>query len=243
MNEITLFAYTALAASVAAEVQAAAMRIKVRMARTVEDIIETGRDLLDVKSKLEHGQFESWLDLSFNMTIRTAQRFMRAAEWAEGKNDIVSHLTSTTVYMLSAKSTPEAVHEQVVERLEGGLPAEPEYVRHVILDAKIREREAKKKKGKREARAAQKRRETRREREYRKREEERLRREAAAITVARHVANILVAKLSGDETNKVCKALDSLDVTKTMLREAITEARGPHNDNMAVPPPKPWAKS
>ncbi len=48
MNEIiTPFTYTDLSAPVAAELQAATMRIKVRMARTVEDIIATGRDLID----------------------------------------------------------------------------------------------------------------------------------------------------------------------------------------------------
>ncbi len=44
--------------------------------------------------------------------------------------------------MLSAKSTPEGVHEQVVDRLEKGLPAEPGYVRHVVLEAKIKKEQA-----------------------------------------------------------------------------------------------------
>ncbi len=116
MNDIiTPFNYSDLPTPVAAELQAVTNRIKERLTRQVADIIATGLDLLEVKSALEHGQFEHWLDSEFGMTVRTAQRFMRASEWAQDKNDIVSHLTPTTVYMLSAKSTPEGVHEQVVE--------------------------------------------------------------------------------------------------------------------------------
>ena len=161
MNEIiTLFTYTDLSAPVAAELHAATARIKVRMVRTVEDIIATGRDLQDVKAKLDHGQFESWLDLSFNMTDRTARRFMQAATWAEGKTDTVSVLTPTAVYLLSAKSTPEGVHEQIVERIQKGLPAEPQMIRHLIKDAQIKNQSAQRAKGAREARDARKRRES-----------------------------------------------------------------------------------
>ncbi len=157
MNDIiTPFTYSSLPAPVATEVEAATGRIKDRLSRLVPDIIETGRDLQDVKSKLQHGQFEAWLNTSFNMTARTAQKYMRAAEWMADKSELGSHLTPNTVYLLSAKSTPEGVHEQVVERLEKCLPAEPEYILHVIQDAKFRDREAKNKKGKREARAARK---------------------------------------------------------------------------------------
>ncbi len=159
MNEVIVpFAYADLPPPVAAELQAATTRIRDRLTRQVKDIIETGRDLIEVKAKLEHGQFERWLAQEFGMTDRTARRFMQAATWAEGKSDTVSVLTPTAVYLLSAQSTPEGVHEQVVERLEKGLPAEPEYIRHVILEAKLREREAKHRKGKREALTAEKRR-------------------------------------------------------------------------------------
>ena len=107
---ITPFTYSDLSASVAVELQAVTARIKDRLTRQVSDIIETGRDLIEVKSKLQHGQFEMWLAQEFNMTDRTARRFMQAATWAEGKSDTVSVLTPTVVYLLSAKNTPEGVH-------------------------------------------------------------------------------------------------------------------------------------
>ena len=241
MNEIiTPFAYSDLSVTEAAELQAVTARIKDRLVRQVSDIIETGRDLLDVKSKLQHGQFESWLNLSFNMTMRTSQKYMRAAEWIADKSELNSHLTPNTIYLLSAPSTPEGVHEQVVERIEKGLPADPEYVRHVVLDAKIREREAKKSKEKRETRTEREQRKARLERVRREREDELQRIRTAAMGIAREVADILINKLSDEEIDKFEEALIDLDVTFMILREAIIDARQSHNDNSTVLPPKSW---
>ena len=74
MNDvITSFAYSDLPAPIAAEVRDATTRIKDRLTRQVKDIIETGRDLLEVKSKLPHGQFEHWLAEEFGMTDRLSE--------------------------------------------------------------------------------------------------------------------------------------------------------------------------
>ena len=187
------------------------------------------------------------------MTDRTAQRFMRAAEWAEGKNDIVSHLTPTTVYMLSAKSTPEGVYEQVVERLERGLPAEPEYVRHVVLEAKLREREVKNIKGKREAQDARKRRESqpeeiknRRERQRakaraekqhkRKEQSERLELAANFYCRAGEMAGFLRDEKKLNEA-EIGKMFSEFGAVYKRLRVAIIEDS--LGDNVTVFPPQP----
>lgn len=268
MNDIiTPFTYTGLPVPVAAELQAVTARIKDRLSRQVSDIIETGRDLIEVKSKLQHGQFERWLAQEFGMTVRTAQRFMRASEWAQDKNDIVSHLTPTTVYMLSAKGTPEAVHEQVVERLERGLPADPEYIHHVVQEAKIREREAKNRKGKQEARDARKRRESqpeeiknRRERQranvraerQRKKKEGMERRTLAAnfSLQAQDLAIMLVddpkstARPLAERTeDELDQTLRNFDILYKRLRGALLQAHQSLGDNVTLFPPKPWAKS
>ena len=267
MNEIIVpFTYTDLPAPVAAEVEAVTSRIKDRLVRQVEDIIETGRDLLEVKAKLEHGQFESWLTQEFNMTDRTARRFMQAATWAEGKTDMVSDLTPTSIYLLSAKSTPEGVHEQVVERLEKGLPAEPKYVRHVVLEAKLREREAKNRKGKRKARDARKRRENapeeikhlrehqrakvRAEKQHKKKEQRERESLAANFSLqAQHLARMLVDKpdpkfnqilLAEKTEDEIDKTVRDFNVIYKRLREAILVARQSYSDNVTVFPPKPW---
>ncbi len=235
MNEIiTPFTYSGLPVPVATEIEAATTRIKDRLTRQVKDIIEIGRDLLEVKSKLEHGQFEAWLNTAFNMTIRTAQKCMRAAKWMADKSGLGSHLTPNTIYLLSAPSTPETVQQQILGDLEAGKPVNHREVREVVQEAKYQEREAKKWKG-----------ETRAERKERKAREEHLRRkheriEAAAMAVAREVADILVNKLSDEEITKVEEALMDLNVDFVRLRGAIIDARQLHSDNVTVFPPKPW---
>ncbi len=142
INIITPFSYADLPAPVATELEAVTTRIKKRLTRQVSDIIETGRDLIEVKSKLDHGQFENWLIQEFNMTTRTARRFMQAATWAEGKSDTVSVLTPTAIYLLSAPSTPESVAQNVIKSVESGEPAKPEVIRELIHKAKDRNRKA-----------------------------------------------------------------------------------------------------
>ena len=236
MNEITPFNYSDLSATEAAELQAVTARIKARMARTIADIIETGRDLIAVKSRLEHGQFGRWLDSEFGMTPRTARLFMQAAIWAKGKSEIVSVLTPATVYLLSAPSTPEAAQRQVLDDLEAGKLVNHREAREVVQEIKHQEREAKKK----ETRAEQKQRKAYEEQCRRKEEEERQRIETAAMAVAREVANILVNKLSDEEINKLDDAFIDVNVTFFHLRKAIIDAHQSHSDNVTLFPRKPW---
>ena len=231
---IQTFSISDLPAPVAAEVEAATARIKDRMARTITDIIETGRDLQEVKSKLEHGQFESWLNTVFKMTDRTARRYMQAATWAEGKTDTVSDLTPKAIYLLSAPTTPKAAQKEVLEHLEAGKPITHHEVCEVVDKAKEQVRlekitpEQKKKDEEKEKRrkAREKKREAERDRENRESAEYRKRREAAAKVKVTEVAELLVNKLSEDEVDKVYRVLGDFNVTHTMLQDAIIEAGG-----------------
>src|ERR1700733_15093828 len=45
------------------------------------NIVGIGTELSAVKEKLEHGQFLKWLVAELNMTPRSAQRYMAAAEF------------------------------------------------------------------------------------------------------------------------------------------------------------------
>jgi hypothetical protein len=131
---------TALSATELAEI---ADRIRIRMRHTIADIIETGRDLTAAKAQLGHGQFSDWVWDEFSMSARTAQNYMRAAEWAEGKNEIISHLSPTAVYALAAPSTPTAVTDRVIADSKAGKPVTDEYVKRHIKAAKEQERKKK----------------------------------------------------------------------------------------------------
>jgi hypothetical protein len=82
--------------------------------------IAIGRELLRIKDKLEHGQFLRWVKDGVGISISTAERSMRAAEWAETKSSIVTNLKPALLQVLSAKSTPGSIQKSVLERIEAG---------------------------------------------------------------------------------------------------------------------------
>jgi hypothetical protein len=81
------FDYSMLGGNLASDLQATASRIRVRMRASVIDV---GKDLLQVKAQLEHGQFVRWVESECGINKRTAQRMMAAAEWAEDKSNTVT---------------------------------------------------------------------------------------------------------------------------------------------------------
>jgi hypothetical protein len=101
-------------------VEETAVRIRLRMSRTVEDIIEIGRDLKRVKEALGHGHFLRWIEAEFGMAERSAQNFMRVADRFGSKSATVADLPAAALYELAAPSTPDAVVEEVNERTAAG---------------------------------------------------------------------------------------------------------------------------
>ena len=79
-------------------------------------MIVIGQKLTEVKALLQHGQFETWCSVEFDMSQRTAQRMMSAAEVFGGKSDTVSLLSDSVMYMLSGPSVPEAARVEVIEQ-------------------------------------------------------------------------------------------------------------------------------
>ena len=75
------FDYSALSAEVAVAARDAASRIRLRLKKTIQDIIETGQDLIETKAQIGHGHFLKWIDIEFGM--RTT---MNDSEAADDKN-------------------------------------------------------------------------------------------------------------------------------------------------------------
>ncbi len=96
-------------------VQDAAVEIVRNGRQAQESMITIGQRLVEVKGVLEHGQFSDWCQTEFDMSQRTAQRMMQVADVFGGKNDTVSFLTDSAMYLLSAPSTPEPAREQVIQ--------------------------------------------------------------------------------------------------------------------------------
>lgn len=82
-------------AALASEINEAHDAFESTARRAVEHFIECGTKLLKVKASLGHGNFTNWMKANLTFGIRTAQRYMQAAERPKlrTKNDTVSFLT------------------------------------------------------------------------------------------------------------------------------------------------------
>lgn len=101
-------------------VQAASERIKLRMKRTAEDIVAIGLDLQEIKDNLPHGEFLPWVEAEFGMTDRAARKFIEVGKRYGSKSEIISDLSPTVLYELSAPSTPEPVRQVIEAKAEKG---------------------------------------------------------------------------------------------------------------------------
>ena len=72
----TFFDYNILSSHKQIIIQQCTGEIKERLRRTAQDIWEIGKKITEVRSQLEHGQFEVWLRSEFGWSRRTAYNFI-----------------------------------------------------------------------------------------------------------------------------------------------------------------------
>ena len=116
------FNYDQLESKVAEEVRSSADRIREKVKKTVEDIIDVGNDLLAVKEALGHGHFGPWLKAEFGWSERTAQNFMSVAEAFGAKSEKLAELPiqPSAAYLLAAPSVPDEARQTAIEKAEAG---------------------------------------------------------------------------------------------------------------------------
>jgi len=116
-DESLKFNYAALSPSVEKFLRGQADRIRRQCASS---IIQIGKALLEAKRHLSHGAFLRWVESEVGIPPRTAQAYMRAAQWASGKSAAVAHLPPSAIYLLSSNGVPEKFVAAVLERLDAG---------------------------------------------------------------------------------------------------------------------------
>jgi hypothetical protein len=94
-------------------VMLSARRIKAKAERAKQDLLDIGKELVNVKARLAHGQFTEWIGQEFGMSMRTAQMMMNVWNVYGDKSETVSLLSDSALYLLSAPSVPETVREAV----------------------------------------------------------------------------------------------------------------------------------
>lgn len=101
-------------------VQQHTSEIKTLMRRTAQDIVEIGQKLIEVKDRLEHGLFLSWLRMEFEWSVSAAYTFMQVAERFKLVDFTKLQLAPAALYLLAAPSAPESASEEALLRAEQG---------------------------------------------------------------------------------------------------------------------------
>lgn len=110
------FDYGALDNDLATGMQAAAKKIRGYMRAAVIDV---GRELNEVKARVQHGCFVAWVEAECELPIRTAERAMLAAHVVD-ENDKLSYLPPDALVALGAKSAPKSVKAEILKEIEDG---------------------------------------------------------------------------------------------------------------------------
>ncbi|NEP62571.1 MAG: DUF3102 domain-containing protein, partial [Symploca sp. SIO2G7] len=117
-----LFDYGSLEASQRSIIQQRTGEIRERLRRSAKDVWEIGEKLSDVRSRLQYGQFLTWLKAEFGWSQRTAYNFIKVYEtFADrfaslAKVDIATSL----LYQLASPSVPEKLRNEVLAAAEQG---------------------------------------------------------------------------------------------------------------------------
>lgn len=100
--------------------QDAAIDIKRKQRRVIEDLFAIGRRLLEVKDLLPPGGFEHWVKEEFELNIRMVYNMMAAAQVYSDEKRVqrVAPLSDRAIYMLAAPSTPEEARIEVEKLIE-----------------------------------------------------------------------------------------------------------------------------
>lgn len=115
-----LFDYTSLDNDTAQFLNQQASAIKVLVKQSIENIIEVGKRLNEVKGLLAHGQWMDWLDAEFGWTERTALNYMRVAQEFKIENISNLQIANTALYVLAQPSTPDEAREEAISRAQAG---------------------------------------------------------------------------------------------------------------------------
>jgi hypothetical protein len=111
------FDYASLDPALATDARAAIARIRARIRSARYEI---GHDLIAIKSQMDHGTFGNWIAAELGITLRTAENYMNAAKFVEGKSESVSLLPPSAIYALAAPSAPTEIVQEVLAAVDAG---------------------------------------------------------------------------------------------------------------------------
>jgi hypothetical protein len=112
------FSYEELDEDVALRVQEKTTLLRQFVQRTVEDLINVGRTLREVKAELEHGQFGRWLNSEFAWTDRTARNLMALSDAFSIHELEGLKIPPSALYVLA--DAPQAARTEALDQARSG---------------------------------------------------------------------------------------------------------------------------
>lgn len=102
-------------------------------------IIEIGRELIQAREELRHGEWLPWLSREFGWSEWTARNYMAVAE-SFGKSGIIHdfsklQIDGTALYALAAPEVPEGARQEAIERAEAGEHITKDKAQKMVEDA------------------------------------------------------------------------------------------------------------
>ena len=107
-------------AQLAAEINACHAQALAAARTALEHARRAGLLLTEAKQACGHGQWLPWLQANVSFSERTAQGYMKVAEWAADKCADVAQLPPSVLYILSRSRTPKEFADGIFRRLEAG---------------------------------------------------------------------------------------------------------------------------
>jgi hypothetical protein len=132
------FDYSELPPEIAAKLKETALKIR---GRSLQNAIEVGRELIEVKSLLKHGRFLKYLNgfvkSELGMSLQSAQNQMGVAQLLnDPKNAKFENIPVSGLYILASRSTPETALQTVREQLEAGRTPKVAEIAEIVLEEK-----------------------------------------------------------------------------------------------------------
>lgn len=96
--------------------------IKMKMKRSVQDILDAGKRLIAVKKRLPHGLFKNWIETELGCHYTTGVNLMRVATVFGDDEEKITQMGvgPSILYFLATPSTPKQAREKVIQLIEEG---------------------------------------------------------------------------------------------------------------------------
>ena len=144
MNEprqLALFDYGTLDHDTRSFLQTKTAEIRILVKQTAQGVIDIGQRLLEVRDRLEHGQFLHWIETEFGWKKSTAYNLINVASNFQPVGNF--DFSPKVLYLLAAPSVPEEARQEALCLAESGEKITPAKAQEIIAKHKAEAEAAK----------------------------------------------------------------------------------------------------